>query len=250
MNDDIYEQSAQQAVNVARNAKLDRTERPAQEAGFQARGIQDGDMDASWRQRGGGSNMGAPGDVQAKEMRENRRVVEARRAVLDTGGLSMDDLISVGLTDRDETARTEARQVRDKMARVAQFTGQNTRQAPSQHGLMEQNYQEASDGWSVVQKTATLNTGKVIPVFVVEDGLSGMSTGKKYRLAEVAEKVARVLNATNNMDDARIKMIDQTYDQHVKLMRERAEARKTGNTKALALIESKLAGVNARLGLD
>jgi len=249
MDDDIYEQSAQQAINVARTAKLDRTERPAQEAGLQARGIQDGEMDSSWRQRGG-SSMGAPGDVQAKEMRENRRAVEARRAVLDTGGLSMDDLISVGLTDRDETARTEARQVRDKMARVAQFTGQNTRQAPSQNRLMEQSYQDVNDGWSVVQRTATLTTGKVVPVFMVEDGLSGMSTGKKYRLAEVAEKVARVLNATNNMDDARIRMIDQTYDQHVKLMRERAEAKRTGNTKALALIESRLADVNARLGLD
>jgi len=118
--------------------------------------------------------------------------------------------------------------------------------------MMEQEaYQppQQMDGWSVVKQSAQLQSGKRIAVFVVEDSLTGMTTGKKYRLAEVAEKVARVVNATNNPSDSRIGMIDQAYDTHVKLMREKAAARKDGNGKRVAMIESKLQEVNTRLGI-
>ena len=260
MSDDIYEQSAREALNATRNLRMDETKRDAHESGLQARTMSDGEMDQTWRSKGG--SVGAPGDVQAREMVENRLAVTARNVITDNGGLDMSDLLAVDLSSSDANARETAR----SLMRMEQVAGHMVERGAQQvvnnaymdtHNeasqMMESgayNPQPSNDGWSVSKKYATLNSGKKIAVFVVEDALSGMTTGKRYRLAPVAEKIARVLNATNNPDDARIKMIESAYTRHVQLMRDRAAAKKSGNTQRVSVIEGKLQEVNARLGLD
>lgn len=261
MSDDIYEKSAQQAMNIASQAQLDRSGRLAEDAGLRAvqqQAPNDAPMNEGRSFSGGG--YGAPGDVQARESEANRAAIQTRRKIQETGGLSMDDLLDLGMGDGGAEAQS-ARDMKRRMAAVAghmvnhgaQQVVQNAYMDPNEASmLMEQEAyapSPADAGWQVSKKAATLKSGKQIPVFVVEDALTGMTTGKKYRLSSVAEKVAAVVNATGNPDDARIRMINEAYDQHVQLMQEKARAKKSGNSNKVSMIESKLEAVNARLGI-
>lgn len=260
MSDDIYEQSAQAAMRVAQTAQLDRSGRDAAGAGLQARQMQapaDAPLNEGRNFSGGGS---APHDVQARETEANRAVVQTRRMIESTGGLDMNDFLDLEIADGGQGAR-QAVEMKRKLGAVAGHMVQAGAQQVVNDAYMNPNEasmimeQEAyqpqmqASGWQVKKTAATLKSGKQIPVFVVEDSLSGMTTGKKYRLAEVAEKVARVVNATNNPSDPRINMINETYDQHVKLMQERGKANREGNRKRVSMIESKLQEVNTRLGI-
>lgn len=257
-DDNILEQSAQQAMRIAQQAQLDKSERDASSAGLQVSQHQDGVMNEGRSYSGGGAG---PGDVMARESEANRMAVEARRAVLAEGELDMSDLLAADLNSRDanerEHARTELRKLQQVTNHIvdtgARQVVQDAYMNPNEASMMmeQEAYRAPSmDGWTVVKKSAQLKSGKSIPVFIVEDALSGMTTGKKYRIGSVAEKVARVLNATNNPSDPRVRMIDEAYDCHVSLMRELAQAKKNGNRNKVSLVESKLQEVNTRLGID
>lgn len=260
MSDDIYEQSAQEAIRVAQQAGRATQGGLAEEAGLKA--IQDtrpNDAPMNEGKSFSGGGYGGPGDVQARESEANRAVVQTRRLIEATGGLDMNDFLDLEIADGGKGAQ-EAISLKRRMGAIAEHTvDRGARQVvndaymnPNEASMMmeQEAYQpQHQDGWQVQKTRATLKSGKAIAVFVVEDALSGMTTGKKYRLAEVAEKVARVINATGNPSDPRIGMIDKAYDNHVSLMRERAEASKAGNRKRVAMIESKLQEVNTRLGI-
>lgn len=257
-NDDIYEQSAQAAIRTAQNFTLDKTKRDASGAGLQARPMNESAMNDG-RSYAGGAGSG-PGDVQARESEANRAVVQTRRMIESTGGLDMNDFLDLEIADGGQGAR-DAMQMKRRLGVVAEHMVNHGAQQMVHDAYMNPNEasmlmeQEAyqpqmqASGWQVVKTAATLKSGKQIPVFVVEDTLTGMTTGKKYRLSTVAEKVARVVNATNNPSDARITMINEAYDQHVKLMQERGKANREGNSRKVQMIESKLQEVNTRLGI-
>lgn len=259
MSEDIYERSAQDAIRVAQQAGRATQGGLAEEAGLTA--VQDSRPNDAPMNEGrsfSGGGYGGPGDVQARESEANRAVVQTRRLIEATGGLDMNDFLDLEIADGGRGAH-EAMSLKRRMGIIAEHTvDRGARQVvndaymnPNEASMMEQeSYQpQYQDGWQVQKTRATLKSGKAIAVFVVEDALSGMTTGKKYRLAEVAERVARVINATGDPSDPRIGMIDKAYDNHVSLMRERAEASKAGNRKKVAMIESKLQEVNTRLGI-
>lgn len=231
--------------------------RTATDTGFQVNTIEDGIMNDG---RSYSGSMGSgPHDVLARESEANRKAVEARRLIIESE-MDMNDLLAPDIASGGDAAR-EALEIKRRMGTIANHMVNTGAQQvindaymnPNEASMMmeQEAYQPApqNNGWQVVKKTATLKSGKQIPVFMVEDSLSGMNTGKKYRLHEVAEKVSRVINATGNPSDARVTMINNAYEQHVKLMREKADARKNGNTNRVRMIESKLQEVNTRLGI-
>lgn len=265
MNDEdkLIEQSALQALKIAQNTTLDRTQRNAADSGFVAKTIGDGDMDSSWRDRhfsGGGNSVP---DIQAREVEANEDAKKSRRIIEKSGGLSIEDLMMPSLSgvDKDHEAQANARKLMQLQHNTQRLVDNGARQIINDSYMGNMN--EASmlfdqeiysptpqdSGWSVVKKTATLASGKSVPVFMVEDALTGMTTGKRYRLSEVADKVSKVLNATNNPNDTRIKILNDAYDRHVQLMQEKAQAKKAGNAQKVSIIEAQLQEVNTRLGL-
>jgi len=261
--DEMIAASAEQAVAIGQKAVLDQSERAADSAGLTATQISDGDMNNGRNFTGGG--YGGPSDVQAREFDANRHAIEARQKILAEGEMSLYDLSSPDLNSNDAIARDNARTIlRSEQAagRIANHMVEQGAQRVVQNAYMNPNEMsnlmesdaytpmQQNDGWHVTKVSARLRNGNQIPVFIVEDTLSGMNTGKKYRIAAIAEKVSNVLNATQNMDDPRIKMINQSYDQHVQLMRSLKEAKRVGNSQKVSIIESKLQVVNDKLGLS
>lgn len=256
--DELLDQSAMQAIRTAQTTTLDKTKRDVSETGLQARNINDGVMNEG-RKFDGGIGV-APDDVRARDSQANRQTVQLSRAIEDMGGLDMDDLCAPSIRGSDPVAAQEARQY----MRMQQAVGHVVQQGAatmindaymnpnSNTMMMEQSaYQPvAQDGWGVVKKSATLKNGKRVPIFVVEDSISGMTTGKRYRIISVAEKVAKVITATQNPDDPRVAMIDRLYDRHVKLMQEKTQATRSGDASRVSICEAKLSEVNAKLGLD
>jgi len=257
--DEMIAASAAQATAFGKQAQLDRSERDAAAAGLTMKQMDDGDMNGG-RSFSGGA-VGGPGDVQAREFAANRQVVEARKHIIDEGEMSLDDLVAPDLASPDATTRENARSVMKANQFASHLIGQGAQQVvhnaymnPNEaSNLMEAEAHtpiQHNDGWQVKKVFAKLKSGKQLPVFIVEDTLTGMNTGKKYRIAVIAEKISAVLNATQNMDDPRINMIDAAYDQHVTLMRSLNEAKRSGNAQKAAIIETKLQVVNGKLGLS
>lgn len=258
--DEMIAQSAAEATALGKTTALDRSERDVSAAGLTTSSGNSGDMNEGRSYAGSGGGSG-PGDVQAREFQANRQAVETRQQILNEGEMSMADLLSPDLASSDANARENARtmmraeQMANRMINNgAQQVVHNAYMNPNEATqLMEQEAYipaQSNDGWQVKKKFAKLKSGKQIPVFMVEDALTGMTTGKKYRISTVAEKIALVLNATQNMQDSRIIMIENSYEQHVELMRTLNAAKKSGNAQKVSIIESKLQLVNSRLGLS
>ncbi len=261
MSDDydaLLEQSAAQAMRAAQSATLDKSQRDISETGLQTRNINDGVMNDGRKYDGGIGT--APEDVRLREAQENRRSLQLSQAIEEIGGLDLNDLCSIGLADKDPVAVESAKSLMRMQHAVGHVVQQGAANMindaymnPNADTMMMEQaaYQPmVQDGWGVVKKTATLRNGKRVPVFVVEDSLSGMTTGKRYRIASVAEKIAKVITATQNPDDPRVGMIDRLYDRHVKLMQEKTRAKRAGNANKVTICEAKLSEVNAKLGLD
>lgn len=250
-----FSEEADMIQQAARSQRPENSGRAVTEAGFQARQISDGDMDGSWRSRASAGSGGGLMQVE-EEAFSRQQVLRARRVIEESGGLSMDDLISLSMSDADGNSRQAARDLRRMSSYVQQAPAR-----PNQN-LYETDYgmddsMSSGDTWVVVRKNAKLaNSNRSIPVFVVEDSLSGMTTGKKYRLEVIAERIARVINTTGNPDDPRVQMIDQNYDRHVKLMqaigahKKSLREGKSMDRNKLSRLETELQQVNAKLGLD
>lgn len=260
MNDDdnLIEASAAHAMRIAQQAQLDKSQRDASGAGFQVRQHDNGVMNEGRSYSGGGSG---PGDVLAREQAASRKAVETRRVIESMGELDINDLINPDLGQQNESGqnarmihRLTQHMVQTGARQIINDAYMNPNEATMFVEQAAYQPQMSNDGWVVRKTSAKLTSGKVIPVFVVEDSLSGMTTGKRYRLSQVAEKIAKVLNVTQNPDDARIKMIETAYDKHVELMKLIGNAKTAlregrGDKRRLQQLENELQEVNARLGL-
>ena len=215
----------------------------ASELGFSANNKAGGDFNLS----GGQANYGDYGSVLDGENRAKEDLIKARR-LMEQSELSMDDLIGLGLTDTDQTTKQEARLLY-QMNQQRSNTGRAPQAASPRAPLMEN-----SGSWEVVENVATLNNGKRIKVWTVEDAITQFNTGKNYRFRSVAEKVAAVVNATNNVDDSRIRMIDEAHDKYVNLKKQVSQAKKMinegrGDRKKLSRLQGELGRIGARLGI-
>lgn len=190
----------------------------------------------------------------------------ARTLAQTGGGLDLNDMIALGMNDDGDDRKNAL-----ALKRIAEVTNhavqagarrvvQDAYMDPNDASLlMEQSaYQprKADQGWSVTRYEATLQNGKRVPVFMVEDSLSGMTTGKRYRLHEVAQKVANVVNATGNPDDPRIAMINSTYEQYMEVRKSLGSASKalregdTSKKGRVKVLEAKLSEISTKLGIS
>jgi hypothetical protein len=238
------------------------------------------ELDAGWRTKQPGGSGELAGDVQARELAENDVAREARRKIIEilnedepparvqhqapTGqlrkknpGLSMEDLMDAdelaaiggGINDAANTAAldlfhsgymqddNEAAQLAESMA--------GRPNAPA----------EATWDWVTIKAVATLQNKKRVPVWMVENRVSGMKMEKPFRVQGPAEKIASILNITGNANDPRIGQLKEDYDRYVTLTKQARKckqlvesgdqnARKTG-TRVVA----ELRGVKQRLGI-
>ena len=238
------------------------------------------ELDAQWRTKNPGSSGEIAGDVQARELAANDIAREARRKIIaimeedeppahvrqpaPTGhlrpknpGLSMEDLMDAdelaaiggGINDAANAAAldlfhagymqddNEAAQMVESMA--------GRPKAPA----------EASWDWVTVKAVATLQNKKRVPVWMIENRVSGMKMDKPFRIQGPAEKIASILNITGNANDPRIRQLKEDYDHYVQLTKQVRKckrlaesgdqnARKTG-TRVVA----ELRGVKQRLGI-
>lgn len=202
-------------------------------------------------------NLGAPrgdvpADVQAREFAANEQARRALHEINALGGLTIDDLREAA---QEMMAKGDPL-VRGKMMNpsIRQYNPMETsapQQPQSQLFVTESQFTAAQRGeaWEVRTMNAKTRSGKVVPVYVVEDTVSGMTTGTKYRVMEVAQKVARIVNATGNPSDIRIGMLNEAHDEHIKLKNKLAEARRGSDVNAVKLLENKLQTVNMKIGL-
>jgi hypothetical protein len=114
---------------------------------------------------------------------------------------------------------------------------------------------EPSWDWVTVKAVATLQNKKRVPVWMVENRVSGMKMDKPFRIQGPAEKIASILNITGNANDPRIQQLKEDYDHYVQLTKQVRKckrlaesgdqnARRTG-TRVVA----ELRGVKQRLGI-
>jgi len=242
---------------------------------------EDLDIDASWRakqHRVLGENIADVGDVQGREFAANQDAVEARRKIkeilgedddgaamgLPSGhpmvgqrpprsgaGLSMDDLMDGLGQGMDQISSDVARDllqeglidnVPDEAALYAEQHGRRPRQT--------------SSDWKVKKYQATLKaSGRTVPVWKVVNEKTSMAMERPFRLIEVAERIAAILNQTGDMNDRRISSVIEAYNQHSVLMKKKRmlkEAIDSGRRDlrpALRAVIDQLEGVNYKLGI-
>jgi len=201
---------------------------------------------------------GAAADSYAMEQADNEDARKAYRAIAETGGLSMADLME-GLSPNDfrDGEQPMSRQEMARLARIldqglndgAQRVARNmvqdafTEDFPDEASMMAESYsghtQEGNGDWITEQRAAKLRSGKVVPVWIVVNETTGMKIEKPFRVQAPAERIATVLNITGNVNDPRIRQIQEDYDEHVNLMK----------NIQLSTLQMKLEGVNAKLGI-
>ena len=232
----------------------------ASSAGYQARQIQDGAMDSSWKHKGQPRHYTeGMAESQAREMLENQKAIEARRkiqAILNEDSLSLDDLSAVAGNNGnfDDPNLFEGISAEERMNLGLPPTGMPKRAQP-QTQVRQPVVEEIETNWTVVEGTATLTTGKEVQVWMVENTVTGMNIKKPFRIEEAAYKVAAILNRSGNVNDPRLKKVMEAYDQHMALSKQiRAtkklitEGHKDQKTKLMTL-QAKLEGLNMILGI-
>jgi len=245
---------------------------------FEARQLEGGEsmdtamaLDASWRNKTPSVSSDMAGDVQARELAENDVAREARRKIMEileedeapqhvpsaTGRvrrknsqLTMDDLVDIGGGLHDTVNQVGMDLFHEG------YMGTDNEAALMAESLAGQPAAEPSWDWKAIKSTATLRGGKTIPVWMVENTTTGMQINKPFRVQAPAERIVSLLNVTGNVNDPRVRQIQEDYDVYVSLTREYRECKKlyesSGNQKAVQKgqqIASKLRGVKQRLGI-
>lgn len=258
----------------------------ADDVGLEARqapGRKDEDLDAdsSWRakqHRVFGENIADVGDVQGREFEANQDAVEARRKIKEILGED-DDSSALGLPSGHPMVGQRRQQHASglSMEDLMDGLGQGMDQISSdvardllQEGLIDNVPDEAalyaeqharrprptSSDWKVRKYQATLKqSGRTVPVWKVVNEKTSMAMERPFRLIEVAERIAAILNQTGDMNDRRITSVIEAYNQHSALMKKKRmlkEAIDSGRKdlrSALRAVMDQLEGVNYKLGI-
>lgn len=194
-----------------------------------------------------------------KIKQQDKRMFEQRRRIEELGCLDWGDLARESLNDPNRNdAYKAARVLEDHQRFSGSSGGRNMRQAtvpnviPVGTGQVSPQQlpygDDMQDGWIVEEKTKFTNSGRQSSTFYVVDAVSGMTTGRGYLMEEVAEKIARVLNHSNDPNDSRVTMIDECYSRFVALAKKKLQCQKMGkNTQSL---DNAISEVKTQLGLD
>jgi paraquat-inducible protein B len=193
-------------------------------------------------------------------MEANRQAQEARRKINQinesSGGLSMRDLM-------DGMSADEIRRFSNGLEQFAQETGgqiyNQGYQEPNEASMLMDEFaaepRPTTGSWKVMKESARLRNGNTVPVWLVADEDSGMEIKRPYRIQEAAQRIAAILNQSGNVNDQRIKRVNEAYEKHIELMKQIRVCKKainegqTDKKKRLSALRAKLEEVNYILGI-
>lgn len=224
------------------------------------------------------------GEVQEREFRENEKLKDARRRIMEileeddgeqpmqqqqrrqpqmTGrvrrknALGLDDLME-GLSDDDLSKMGYGIDQASNRAAVDLFQAGYMEDYDEASMMAESNAgrpQQRSEDWTTKKAQARLRNQKTVPVWFVVNEATGMKINKPFRIQPPAERIATVLNITGNVNDPRVRQIQEDYDTHVSLMKQIRKARQLAESgdprykSQVRKLMTELEGVNVRLGI-
>lgn len=213
------------------------------------------DMDNTWRNKGSGMH-GIDLDETAS-LREDEKMREAHRKIVETGGMSLSDLDLEGKLPRHMKRGVE--QAATNVAQDLMHQSFNN-QTPDEAAILAESYggrQTATDGSWKAQKFSARIKGmqQAVPVWKVIDEDTSMEVPTVFRVQEPADRAAAILNESGNLNDPRFKNLIKAYNQHVVLMKESRKLRRAIKEGKQALrpklqeILGELEAVNYKLGI-
>ena len=215
----------------------------------------------------------ADGMVQAREFAEDEKIKEIHRKISaimeedepprhapqghntghvrrkNPGGLTLNDLAAVGGGLNDAVSGVGMDLFHEG------YKGGNNEAAQMAESMAGRPQAEPAWDWKAVKSMATLRGGKKVPVWMVENTITGMQINKPFRIQAPAERIVSVLNVTGNANDPRVRQITEDYDEYVSLSKQLRKAKQlheSGNPdgrKTGERVVMKLRGVKQRLGI-
>ena len=195
------------------------------------------------------------GDDEAKN-REDEKMKENYRKIVESGGLTMSDLGMKGPAGQMGSGLERAAEnVATDLMHQSYSNG-----TPDEAALLAESYggrPSAPQGSWAVQKFQARIKGVAnpVPVWKVIDEDTQMEVPTVFRVQEPAERAAAILNESGNLNDPRFKNLIRSYSEHVRLMKESRQLRRAIKEGRSALkpklqqVLGELEAVNYKLGI-
>lgn len=112
-----------------------------------------------------------------------------------------------------------------------------------------------SNTWKTVQLNAKLKSGDVVPVWKVQDGKTGMEMPTPFRIQEVADRIAAILNESGNVNHPSIVSTVNAYNKRIAIVKEMRQVKEmiaegqTAKKGRLQQLQGELAAVDMKLGI-
>lgn len=183
-------------------------------------------LDQTWRLKGSGTH-GVDLDESSK-IREDEKMKENYHKIVDSGGLTLEDL---GMrTPMARQMGSGLERTAEKVAQDLMHQGYNN-STPDEAALLAEAYgrgPSAPTGTWKAQKFMARIKGlqNQVPVWKVIDEDTGMEVPTVFRIQEPADRAAAILNESGNLNDPRFKGLIGAYTEHVRLMKESRKLRR------------------------
>ncbi len=212
-------------------------------------------LDQTWRAKGSGTH-GVDLDETSK-IREDEKMKDNYRKIVESGGLSLADLGMPGPMARQMGSGIE--RSAEKVAQDLMHQGYNN-PTPDEAALMAESYGRQpsmpTGSWAAQKFMARIKgVQNQVPVWKVIDEDSGMEVPTVFRVQEPADRAAAILNESGNLNDPRFKGLIKAYSEHVRLMKESRKLRraiKEGRQNLrprLQEVLGELESINYKLGI-
>lgn len=114
---------------------------------------------------------------------------------------------------------------------------------------------QVGDDWTVKKYLGETRGGDTVPIWKVTNKKTGTAIDKLFRIEQVADQIAMILNKTGNMNDPRAVSLINAYEKRDKLLKEARALEKSMTdgkpmkTDRLRAIRSEINQLDYRLGL-
>ena len=109
--------------------------------------------------------------------------------------------------------------------------------------------------WNSVQMNAKLKSGAVVPVWKVTDSKTGMEMPTPFRIQEVADRIAAILNESGNVNHPSIVSTVNAYNKRIAIVKEMKQVKdmiaegQVAKKGRLQQLQGELAAIDMKLGI-
>lgn len=109
--------------------------------------------------------------------------------------------------------------------------------------------------WSTTQLNAKLKSGAVVPVWKVTDAKTGMEMPTPFRIQEVADRIAAILNESGNVNHPSIVSTVNAYNKRIAIVKEMKQVKdmiaegQVAKKSRLQQLQGELAALDMKLGI-